>query len=383
MTDPIEELYKRHIPVFIGNYSPFRLVLRDEDRWAPTLDEINTNTYDYVKLCRMSTFIDIGIAPFSLGVSFDGSLILPASPDFKTPQQALNKFNETLGIMLLGGLYSESVQPSDVSFGRLHFDGYLKQNGGGVGRSSNFHLAMKTRHLGAHDTIKLLEPTSIRTKTMQTAYTKGKEIFSSLENLSPSLYLNGTSNYVKQQWTEALLFLWTSLEQVINIMWENKIIKEVQSQTENTIQGRTKFLNDFRTWTSSTRIELLYQKGFIQTKDYQLLNVARKTRNDFIHNGKAVIESTVLSAIEALFRLMSLVATDYQSASILDETIALVLSNGRAEFYPKKTVYKPEDLKYYLKLPPIPGDKDWGDKTYEIIEELILQPLATKQNERN
>src|SRR6185503_1582651 len=115
------------IPVIIGNYAPFRLVLREGESWNPTLEQVNNNEYDYVKLSRMSTFIDIGIAPFSLGVSFDGSLVLPATKEFRLQETALDKFNETLGILLLGGIYCEAVQPTDISYGSLFIGGYLRQ----------------------------------------------------------------------------------------------------------------------------------------------------------------------------------------------------------------------------------------------------------------
>lgn len=154
----IKKEKSKHVPVIIGNYAPFRLVLRDTDTWSPTLEQINSRGYDYVKLCRLSCFIDIGIAPFSLAISFDGSLVLPASAAFKTRESALDKFNETLGIMLLGGIYSEAAQPTDVSFGTLFFDGYVKQCSGGTGHEASFHKAIQTKYVSTLDVINLLSP---------------------------------------------------------------------------------------------------------------------------------------------------------------------------------------------------------------------------------
>jgi len=48
--------------------NPPRIVERDTDNWIPTIEQINNKDYDYVKLNRMSTFLDIGIAPFSMGI---------------------------------------------------------------------------------------------------------------------------------------------------------------------------------------------------------------------------------------------------------------------------------------------------------------------------
>ena len=35
------------IPIIIGNCNPFRIIARDIDKWNPSLDEINTLSYDY------------------------------------------------------------------------------------------------------------------------------------------------------------------------------------------------------------------------------------------------------------------------------------------------------------------------------------------------
>ena len=49
------------IPIIIGNCNPFRIIAREIDKWNPSLDEINTLSYDYVKLNRNSTALDVNI----------------------------------------------------------------------------------------------------------------------------------------------------------------------------------------------------------------------------------------------------------------------------------------------------------------------------------
>jgi len=377
METPTNDKESQHIPVVIGNYAPFRLVLRETDSWNPTLEQINSREYDYVKLCRLSCFIDIGIAPFSLGISFDGSLVLPALPEFRTRESALDKFNETLGILLLGGIYSEAVQPTDISFGTLLFNGYLKQHNGGTGHEAAFHKAIQTKYVSTLDVISLLKPKTISKTELEHAYKKGKEYYLKLNKLSPNLLLNGTSNYVKHQWAEGLIFLWTSVEQVINIIWVKEVIKN-DTEGDDLIEGRSKFLKDFRTWTTSTKIELLFQKGFLKTKQYQLLNKARKTRNDFVHNGKELTQENVKCALDGLFQLISLVISSYQNPDLLNETLETIYKNQRGDLIPKRTKFSNEEVTHWLSLPPLPGDSDWGDKEYEIIEDLVLKPLEKR-----
>lgn len=364
----------KHVPVIMGNCAPFRLVLRDTDTWSPTLKQINSREYDYVKLCRLSCFIDIGIAPFSLGISFDGSLILPVSDDFKTRESALDKFNETLGILLLGGIYSEAVQPTDISFGALFFDGYVKQYNSGTGHEASFHRAIQTKHVSTIDVISLLSPKTMLSTEIETAYKKGKEHFAKLDKLSPSLLLNGTSNYVKHQWGESTIFLWTSIEQIVNVIWTKEIIKN-ETDSDEGIEGRGKFLKDFRTWTISTKIELLYQKGFIKIEHYKQLNKARKSRNDFVHNGKKLTQKNVKCALDGLFSLLSLVISSYEKSNLLNDTLEAIYENQRGDLIPKKTTFSEDEVTHWLSLPPLPGDNGWGDKEYEVIEELVLKPL--------
>lgn len=366
------QLDQNHIPIIIGNYKPFRLVLRETDNWEPTLEQINNKDYDYVKLNRMSIFVDVGIAPFSLGIGFDGSLILPATADFQNREDALLKFNETLGILLFGGIYCECILPEDVSFGVLHFDGYIKMHGGRKGLLSNFHQSIRTKLVGTIDVIQLLDPQKIMGKDIENAYRLGKNIFSHLKNLTPNLLLEGTSNYVKHQWSESLIFLWTSIEQVINLIWEKELIS---IELPSLVEGRKDFLKDYRTWTTSTRIEVLFQKNMITVEVYQLLNSARKVRNDFIHNGKQLSERKVKNALEGLFRLISLVISDFKSSDELNDILQMIYKNQRGDLFPKKTVFGLDEVSHWLSIPPLPGDKHWGNAEYEIIDELVLKPI--------
>ena len=107
------------IPIIIGNCNPFRIIAREIDKWNPSLDEINTLSYDYVKLNRNSTALDVNIKPFSLIVGFDGSLILPCIPPYNTKEGAVDLFNRFLGILLIGGIFSEAVIPDNVSYGHM------------------------------------------------------------------------------------------------------------------------------------------------------------------------------------------------------------------------------------------------------------------------
>src|SRR4051812_12870703 len=79
-----DSLTETHVPVITGNYAPIRFVTRGaSDNWNPTIEQLNRRDYDYVKLHRLSTFLDVNIRPYSMGICFDGTLVLPAIPKFR------------------------------------------------------------------------------------------------------------------------------------------------------------------------------------------------------------------------------------------------------------------------------------------------------------
>lgn len=190
--------------------------------------------------------------------------------------------------------------------------------------------------------------------------------------MSPNLLLDGTSHYVKSQWAESLIFLWTSIEQLVNQIWNEKVINV---EIDGIVEGRTKFLRDFRSWTTSTRIEVLFQKDFIPIEVYKFLNFARKIRNDFIHNGKSLNESKVRNALEGLFKLISLITSEFKSTNNFDDVLSKIYQNQRGELLPKKSKLEQNKVSHWLEIPQLPGDSHWGEEKYEVIEELVLKPL--------
>ena len=105
-----------------------------------------------------------------------------------------------------------------------------------------------------------------------------------------------------------------------------------------------------------------------------MLNVARKARNDFVHRAIILTAEKVRIAVDVLFRLISLITTDYQSVNALDSILESVYSNQREDLYPKKAILSTAEVSHWRYIPPLPGDVGWKGE-YEIIDELVLQPL--------
>lgn len=87
-------------------------------------------------------------------------------------------------------------------------------------------------------------------------------------------------------------------------------------------------------------------------------------------------QENVKCALDGLFNLISLVISSYQNPDLLNDTLETIYKNQRGDLIPKKTKFTNEEVTHWLSLPPLPGDNGWGDKEYEIIEDLVLKPLT-------
>jgi len=366
---------KDSVPVVTANFSPFRLVLRSSDIWEPKLEEINSRAYDYVKLHRLSSYYDVGIAPFSLGVCFDGTLVLPAVPQFRDRSAAVAQFNKTLSELLLGGIYCEAVSPDDVGFGTISFTGYARISGGATGAAASFHIAARTEHIGTLDVIRLLNPETVTTESLQSALTTSRKLLGALEEVPREQLLYGATFYVRKQWAESLIHLWTVTERIIEIAWQRYVLT---SQIPLPSKRRA-FLEDHRTWSAATKLEVLFQKTLLPANIYEKLDAARKARNDLAHRGTVPSRDTVQVSLEGCFELASLCASVFADTRLFDSVIRLIVSRCNPQLFPERTKFGIDEVSHWLPLPPLPGDPEWGDREYEIIEDLVLKPIQRQE----
>ena len=360
---------ENHVVVVVAHFNPFRLVLRDDDSWSPSLEEINSSTYNHVPLCRLSTFLDVGIDPYSVGVGFDGSLVLPPLIEYQSKHAAWGLFNSVIARLLVGGLYSEAVSPLDISFGWMTRDGYYRTEAG-HGPVSRFHAAIRSREIGGLDNIRLLTPIAVNIAEFRCAYELGDEILSMTPHLSPEVLLQGTTAYVQCEDAESLIFLWTAIEQIIGSVWERDVIKNC---AENSVSGRKQFLQDTRTWTAAARIELLFQRGFVDAQNYEKLNHARKARNALAHEGKRPTSEVVDESLDAMLALLWQ-ASDNRDAAHHSLVRTTIVENRRQGMHMREEPDDDAEPTHWKELPAIPGDKAWGDQPYERIPDLRIVP---------
>lgn len=366
---------EKTVSIITANFNPIRFVQRDDsDIWNPTLEQINARDYDYVKLHRLSTYFDVGIAPFSMGVCFDGTLVLPLIQKFHDTSKAFTLFNKTLAELLIGGVYCEAVAPNDIGYGSLSFTAYAKIHGGGDGAAISFHRGARTKYIGTLDVINLLSPEIITVDKLNSALQIGRKLLNDLGDIPIEQVLYGTTFYVRRQWAESLIHIWTTTERIVEIAWQKYVVNSIEVPSKK----RRAFLDDHRTWSVSTKLEVLFQKNLLPFEIYKKLDDVRKSRNDFAHRGVLPTFEIASRGISSCFELASLCASEFEKTDLFDAVIQLVTEKCNPNLFPQKTTFKTSELSHWLPLPPLPGDKEWGDQKYEVIEELCLKPVDLK-----
>jgi hypothetical protein len=362
----IESASPEGMPLVIAVSAPFKLIAKDgRDSWKPTLEDINRSRYDYLKLNRASGFIDGNVAPYMMLVGFDGTLAMPALPEFSRPDVALKIFNRVFLEMLLGGIYTEGAAPSDICPGWLFKTGYIRLMGG-ASKNTALHTALRDQSASISDNIVLLDLVPITLASLKKAITRGRSILSKCEPLSPEIALAGTTHYVAGAFAESLTCLWTSIEQVVSRIWRLEVEAKVQADT---IPNRSVFLKDYRVWTTSARIELLFQKGLIEAGTYRLLNQARKARNEFIHSGSQPDLAKATAALTALFQLLSSCASEYKCTNLLDGICEQIIARCIMAPRPDKQL----EPSYWRDIARLPGEPQFKGK-YKPFD-LKLKPI--------
>jgi len=368
---------ERTHPIVIANPKPFRLILRDnQDEWVCTTEQINNSTYDYVRLHRLTRFIDVDLyRPFTLGLGYDGSLILPFIEQYADVNLALDEFNRIIACCFVGGLYLEAVSPSDLSLGQIANCGYFRHERP-FGESGELHRAFGEKAAGDLLNIRLYDPPQITSAEFEEAYSAGKDVLALAPTMSPTLLVTAFSYYLTAQHREALTHAWISVEQLVEVLWREKVVSVAKG---GDIPKRRKFLES-QQWSLAHRVELLFSLGVIGEDLYKHLNVARPERNDFQHNGAPPSKNAVKSALLGIADLLGLIA--FSNGQSYDKTlITRYLSQSGLPRTPAIAPVRAEQVRrntasHWRRIKPVPGFSEW-DGDFETFEDIQLQRIDT------
>lgn len=367
------------IPIIIANPRPFRLILRNpEDALGCTADEVNSRSYNWLKLHRSSAFIDVGLPrPYTMALGFDGSFILPAIPAFRTIDATVEEFNRVFACLRLGGLPVDAVQPTDLSQGHMSLHGYFRHTQP-IGERGRFHMALGTRGVG-HEAICLVEPPTALTQEIQAAYLEGAPVINALHTLSPTILISAFTFYSALSLRESLVNAWIAIEQLVEVLWKSFVVDPAKSSS---VPRRTAFLTS-QQWRVAHKLELLFDKGKIEEDVYSLLRDASSARNNLAHRGERPSRETCVGALRALVALIKIAAGAHGVEVKLTHLMDSIESpNSDANPRSVYAVTKANEIdsskaSYWRSIQPIPGEERWEGE-FESFEDITLIPIADK-----
>ena len=364
MQDQPSYKFNRKTSLFITFISPFRLVLNDAlDNYKIGIDEINNRTYDYVKLHSLvGTFpIDTEFSELvPLFVGFDGLLAIPAYQEFKTIDVVVKKFNEELGKIMIGGVLCDAITLNDVGHGIAYPEGYIRALSNQRGSATRLHMGMRTMDISSFDAIVLHDAPQINVRTLEKAHDIGQVILKKLPHLSVDMIAQGVTYALQRDWGTALANLWAPIEQIVHHFWREHIINPSKSRNQGTM-SRIKFLSDVRTWTMSTKCELLFQLNILDASTYDNITLARKARNNFFHRGERPTANNVLSAYRAVIGMIKYVMGEDQFP-LAEIDLEKSIQEDPFSVAPEHSEPRPvEEMRgmWSGPWPPIPCEDEW------------------------
>ncbi|MET4716138.1 hypothetical protein ABIF63_000241 [Bradyrhizobium japonicum] len=342
----------RRVPALISFLHPFRLIDNEEtENWQPSLEDINQNNWDYVALHKIVGGADVRLPPpFHLVVGRDGALALPPIPQLADNQTAVEFFNKCLAALLIGGMYCEAIGLDNLEIGSVIDWKFIRVNSNAPGGPNRFHNHIRLKNASALEAIALLRPRRTTMETISDAMTVGLSVLERIPTVSGEFLLKGVTGIARRDWGTALANLWIVVEQVTSYLWQ---IHVVSVERGKDIEGRRSQLDDSRTWTTSNRQELLFQREILDSETLRSLSVARKARNALVHQGKHPAQSAAIACYQAALKLFHI--------ALPATTIPLALLNLDDHsitdpFKPKEgRIGEPE---FWMPIPKLPGESE-------------------------
>jgi hypothetical protein len=344
---------KRKVPAMVAYISPFRLVDGpDSLPWEITIEQVNKGGWDYVALHELVGHVDVGLAPpYHMVIARDGAVALPPIPDLRDHQEAVEFFNRCFAALLLGGIYCEAIGLDGLDFGSVFDWKYVRSHAGGTAEPNRLHHQFRMNGGSPLDTIALFNPRKTTAARIVEAIAVGRSVLGRVPEVSGEFLLKGVTAYAKRDWGTALANLWIVVEQLSSHMWAAHVL--APAKAGQAIPGRTAQLEDYRTWTTGARLEVLHQLGKIPAPTLISLTAARKARNDLAHDGKHPTGLAAKAALDGALNLLQLAVPDV-SVPLLSLNLD---DHALADPFERPEMEKLEPT-HWMEIPKLPGEQE-------------------------
>jgi len=327
--EPISEI-PSYDPAWITFlFEPLALISKTKDDFVVSLDEINTNLYDTRILSKfVAKLKDYDEnSQLDILVTFDGSIMLPVDENYNTPEKAINKFNEIIGALFLGGIL---VKPIDLT--KLHQGCILEDGGSNFSYTPSPNNDFRNKSASITERIKAHHPNHIQVEEFIGDYNFGINILKQI-NFSPMFLALGYFYLNQGKIAESLSNLWIVIEQLTDFLYKSKIDISMAKVLNRALPKNINI---------KTKHDILHEIKIINEKTFQILKSNRTDRNKLLHNGIIPDRENVIKLWTILLDLLE-VAIDIKLEKLQKNSKMILnrnLDSHIKDITPKKTNFE-------------------------------------------
>lgn len=309
-------------------FEPLVLISKNKNVFMVTLDEINTNLYDTRILSKfVAKLKDYNEnSQLDILVTFDGSIMLPVDENYNTPEKAINKFNEIIGALFLGGVL---VKPIDLT--KLHQGCIIENGGSNFSYISSPNNDFRNKSASITERIKAHHPNHIQVEEFTEAYNFGMRIINTV-NFSP-IFLALGYHYLNQgKIAESLSNLWIVIEQLTDFLYQSKIDTSIAKVLNRALPKNINI---------KTKHDVLHEIKIINEQTFQILKSNRTDRNKLLHDGIIPDRENVIKLWTILLDLLEVaIETKLEKLQKNSKMINKNLDSPIKDITPKKTNFE-------------------------------------------
>jgi len=292
-------------PAWMAHLRPYTTVYRDKSSGLNiTLDQINTNSYDGSKLAEVVATLPLrNASEIPALISFDGGIAIPQCGDFPSKADGVSKLNEVLCSLLLGGIHAEVLHSEDLVIGNLHEKTSL------FAFTPSLHSYLRLNSAALTDRLApLMYPRVLMVEDMHKAFHQGQQVVQAIGNFSPIFLLNGYTEMVYRNSSDALNNLWISVEQLTECLWIERYMKNRNTFPSRVAKCHATVKKAISNDQIKAKLRQLRLAKIISRDCHKVLEQARSKRNDLAHRGSVpdtLIVELLWSALPELIEVAS------------------------------------------------------------------------------
>lgn len=277
-------------PAWMAHLSPYSAIIKDENSLLKlTLDHINNNSYNGSELAKVVGTLPVrGLNGFDALISYDGAIAIPQCEAVSTRAKAIEKLNEILCCLLIGGIHAETLTSSELAIGSIYNKDQLFSNS-----ASSIHSNLRNNWASPNERfLPLIHPRVLKLNDLQKAFEQGQKCLRNIPQISPFFIINGYTSLANQNNIDALNNLWIAIEQLTSYLWDKIYLKN--SYSNHVKQLHTKYQSKIKNNEIRAKHEILQAANIISSSSLSILNIARRARNDLAHQGITPIRKIIV-----------------------------------------------------------------------------------------